>query len=131
MNILTIILLVIAIVVMLAGSIVFIKGKKQFDAKQRDSGFLYVFFSFLLAVLAYFSIPMTQTLDKVSEHEEMINEIEENADDWVFYLDGEEVSFDTVDIRQYRVSYDMETHKVFLTNKTNGKSIFMPIFIPH
>lgn len=47
----------------------------------------------------------------------LLNEIESNKSNIIFYLDGKEVSPDTVDIKQYQISYDNESNKVFLTER--------------
>lgn len=92
---------------------------------------VYVLFVFSLSL---YSSRISEEMGRLEvEHEEMVKEIEENATNLTFYLDGEEVLFDNIDIRQYQISYDTTSNKVFLTQKiesTNKISSFIPIFMP-
>ena len=54
----------------------------------------------------------------------------ENRSDWTYYLDGEEISYENIDISNYNVSFNEEEQKVFLTRKADKKTTFFPIIIP-
>lgn len=56
-------------------------------------------------------------MEERAHTELIVKNIQENADDWIFFLDGEEVVYDNIDINQYNISCDEEKHKVFLTRK--------------
>lgn len=126
----TIILLVITIIVVCIGGISLVIGKINYDVPVEIVGIKILFAGFFCFCIFLLSIPASKISDGMKEHEAMISTIEENADDWTFYLDGEEVSFDNINIRQYQVSYEVETRKVFLTKKADQKNTFMPIFLP-
>ena len=51
------------------------------------------------------------------EVQKTVSEIKENTKDWTYFLDGQEVSFENIDLDQYNISYDKGKNKVFLSKK--------------
>lgn len=58
-----------------------------------------------------------------------LEEIEKNADNLTFYLDGVEVLYENIDINMYNFSYEKDSNKVFLTHKETGRRTIIPIFL--
>lgn len=52
-----------------------------------------------------------------NEQKTEIEEIKENADNIVFFIDGNQVEYGTFDLEQYDYSYDTENNKVYMTSK--------------
>lgn len=137
MSITSIFLLILIIVIFSFSIIFFINGKRYQMEHYKNNGFRFLVTG-VLALLVFssslHSSRISKEMDRLEvEYEEMIKKIEENAANLTFYLDGEEVLFDNIDIRQYQVSYDTTSNKVFLAQKvesTNKISSFIPIFMP-
>ena len=75
---------------------------------------------------------LSATEDAAAEQEQLLRRIEDHPEDWTFYLEGEEVAYENVSIRQYDVSVDEEERRVFLAGKRSssaGGSIH-PVFLP-
>lgn len=94
-------ILIVAIVSMIIGVVLLFSDKE--------------IISLILILFGSISFVCYDLLSQADKYEEMINTIEENHNDLNFYLDGNEVSFDSIDIRQYQVSYDATANKVYLT----------------
>lgn len=127
---------VITIGVIIIGVVLFVWGNNSCNAQRACVGITLLLGSLPLGLLCiglYAGSEMEKITVIASEiSEEILCEIEENADDYTFYLDGEEVSYDAIDIRQYSISVTEEENKVFLTKKTGGskRTSFFPVFIP-
>ena len=59
--------------------------------------------------------------------------IEENHNEITFYLDGEEVEYENIDLSLYQYTFDEEENKVFLTKKQDvtytNSTRMIPFFI--
>lgn len=98
--------------------------------------------SLCVASIISFCVYMQSFICKVADeveksqeqYEQMISELKENSDDYTFFLDGEIVDIDTVDLNQYEISVSEEAHKVFLIdtteNERNSRTLFWPVFLP-
>lgn len=51
------------------------------------------------------------------EEKSVREEIEENANILEFYIDGNNVKYEYIDLDQYDISYDKESKRVYLTSK--------------
>lgn len=93
-----------------------------------------IFIGFIVFMQINMSKIVNEAEKQQEQQEQMIRELEENADDYTFFLDGEIVDIDTVDLNQYEISVSEEAHKVFLTNKAenerNSRTLFWPVFLP-
>ena len=85
------------------------------------------FAAFLCAIVIGTALYADNTMTKIQiEHDKIMNEIHTNADNLDFYIDGTEVNYNNIDLNQYKISYNSEEAKVFLTQKS--RSSFVPMF---
>lgn len=95
----------------------FIGYKLNADASQRVEGWRFTILCTFAICCCVFFFFAKGALAKSNETELTVKAIQENADDWTFFLDGEEVVYENIDINQYNISWNEESHKVFLTKK--------------
>ena len=68
----------------------------------------------------FFSMAVLSLIASIGLHmnfsrEKEIQEIKNNAEKITFYIDGVKINYDNIDLNQYKISYDKELKKVFLT----------------
>lgn len=73
---------------------------------------------FILMGLLFITPGFTSLLMIHYEKENGIMEtVMESPEEYSFYLDGEDVDYDKIDLDQYKITYDLENKKVFLSRK--------------
>ena len=51
------------------------------------------------------------------------------AEGYECYLDGEEIDINTVDLSQYSCIFDKENKTVYMTTKSNNRTVVVPFFV--
>lgn len=90
----------------------------EFKLFNKEIRFFICVFLFIVGVLIMPSLGFGELYREISDKQEKeIEEIRENADNIVFFIDGNRVDYGTFDIEQYDYTYDMENNKVYMTSK--------------
>lgn len=96
--------------VLVMGVVLFIVGFTMWW--KQEEPFL-LFWSLLFIVPGFTSLLMCHYKNDIGNMETVMKSPQEYS----FYLDGEDVDYEEIDLEQYDISYDLKDKKVFLTKK--------------
>lgn len=101
-------------VMTIMGIIFVIYGYKIY---REENGPFLLLFGLCFAITGLTNIALFWHANEANEANEKMQMVKESPEEYSFYLDGEDVEYDKIDLDQYKITYDLESKKVFLTRK--------------